>query len=518
MADQTQSVSKSWQARLQASGDQATAALVASLDVDVALWKYDIVGSIAHAQMLCERGILLKDEFAAIKAGLLAVADDLQAGRLAMPIELEDIHMVIEKSLIERTGDAGKKLHTGRSRNDQVATDLRLWARDAADDLSDLVRTLQAAFVNLAADNAKLVMPAYTHLQRAQPILAAHALLAYVEMLQRDRDRLADARTRVNVCPLGSGAVAGTSLPLDRERTAELLGFAEITRNSIDATSDRDFLAELLFACSLLAVHLSRWAEDWIIYSTTEFGMIQLADAYCTSSSMMPQKKNADTLELIRAKAARAIADLVGMLTLLKGLPLAYNRDLQDDKRFAFAAVDAMKQALAVAAGLVASTKFRPERIAADLDNGFLDATSLAEYLVSKNVPFRAAHHAVGTLVAMAERKGVPLAGLPLETLQTACPAVLPDVYDHLGAANVVKRYTPLGAAGEQQVREQVAFWREKLAGETNISPQRCQHNQTSQLAANSQTDGSLVFEWEIGEDGNGIRPKWKKPRGKRTS
>ncbi|MCL2701850.1 MAG: argininosuccinate lyase [Phycisphaerae bacterium] len=463
MAGEKPSGSKSWQARLQASGDEATAALVASLDVDVALWKYDIVGSIAHAQMLSERGILLKEEFATIKAGLLAVADDLQAGRLAMPIELEDIHMVIEKALIERTGDVGKKLHTGRSRNDQVATDLRLWARDAADDLADLVRTLQQAFVHLAASNTTLVMPAYTHLQRAQPILAAHALLAYVEMLQRDRDRLADARARINVCPLGSGAVAGTSLPLDRDRTAELLGFAEITRNSIDATSDRDFLAELLFDCSLLAVHLSRWAEDWIIYSTTEFGMLELADAYCTSSSMMPQKKNADTLELIRAKSARAIADLMGMLTLLKGLPLAYNRDLQDDKRFAFATVDAMKQTLAVASGLVASTTFRPERIASDIDKGFLDATSLAEYLVSKNVPFRAAHHAAGTLVALAEREGKTLTQLPLSTFQLACPTVTPDVYDYLGAANVVKRYSPAGAAGEQQVREQVAFWREKL-------------------------------------------------------
>jgi len=462
MSEQS-NVSKSWQARLQASADAATARLVASLDVDVALWKYDIVGSIAHAQMLSERGVITRDEFAAIKQGLMSVADDLQAGRLPMPIELEDIHMVIEKALTERTGDAGRKLHTGRSRNDQVALDLRLWARDAVDDLSDLIRTLQLAFVQLASANTELVMPSYTHMQRAQPILAAHGLLAYVEMLDRDRDRLADARKRINVSPLGSGAVAGTSLPLDRARTAELLGFAEITRNSIDATSDRDFLAELLFACSLLAVHLSRWAEDWIIYSTTEFGMLELADAFCTSSSMMPQKKNADTLELIRGKSATAIANLVGMLTLIKGLPLAYNRDLQDDKRFAFAAVDSMKQALGVAAGLVASTKFRAQRIAADIDKGFLDATSLAEYLVGKGVPFRQAHHVVGTLVAAAEREGKSLAQLPLATLQAACPAVAGDVYDFLGAANVVKRYAPAGAGGSEQVRQQLEFWNTNL-------------------------------------------------------
>jgi argininosuccinate lyase len=306
-------------------------------------------------------------------------------------------------------------------------------------------------------------MPAYTHLQRAQPVLAGHAVLAYVEMLQRDAERLADARRRIDVCPLGCGAVAGTSLPLDRARTTDLLGFAAVARNSIDATSDRDFLAELCFDCAMLGVHLSRWAEDWIIYSSTEFGLVELHDAYCTSSSMMPQKKNPDTLELIRGKAAGTIANLVGMLTLLKGLPLAYNRDLQDDKRFAFATVAAMRQALAVAAGIAATTRFNERRIAATIDAGYLDATALAEYLVGKGVPFRQAHGIVGRLVARAVELGLELGKLSLDQLRQASSRIGPDVYDHLGPANVVAHYAPQGAAGPRQLREQLAFWKKEL-------------------------------------------------------
>ena len=462
-APKSDATAKSWQARLSAAADAATAQLVASLDVDKALWRYDIVGSIAHAQMLGEQKILTQKEFAQIKAGLLAIAELIETGQLAMPIELEDIHMVIEAALIEQIGAVGGKLHTGRSRNDQVALDLRLWARDAVDEMLAAIATFQRALVDLAERSGQIVMPAYTHMQRAQPIVAGHALLAYAEMLQRDAERLADARKRVNICPLGSGAVAGTSLPLDRARTAELLGFPAFTRNSIDATSDRDFLAELCFCCALLAVHLSRWAEDWIIYSTTEFGFLELSDAYCTSSSMMPQKKNADTLELIRGKSASAIASLTGMLTLLKGLPLAYNRDLQDDKRFAFATVDAMRQSLAVAAGLAATTKLNAPRIAERLDAGYLDATALAEYITAKGVPFRQAHNIVGSLVAAAEKAGRALKDLPLEELQRACEQVTADVYEYLGAANVVKHYSPDGAGGAAQLRKQLEFWHRQL-------------------------------------------------------
>ena len=459
---------KPWQGRLSADADTATAELLASLDVDRHLWRYDVVGSIAHARMLSEAGLISEDDFATIEKALLAIAEDVEVGRLEMPVELEDIHMVIEKALIDRTGSAGAKLHTGRSRNDQIALDLRLWARDAIDDLIDGIASLQRAFVGMAEQQGQVVMPAYTHLQRAQPIMAGHGLLAYVEMLQRDADRLVSARERVNVCPLGSGAVAGTSLPLDRKRTAELLGFPAITRNSIDATADRDFLAELCVDCAILSVHLSRWAEDWIVYSTSEFGLIELHDAYCTSSSMMPQKKNADTLELIRGKAAGAIGQLVGMLTLLKGLPLAYNRDMQDDKRFVFPTVEATCKSLAVAAGIVATTKLATARIAADIDSGFVDATALAEYLVGKDVPFRQAHQMVGRLVARAAAAGATLAELPLADLRDTCDRICDDVYDYIGPANVVRRYAPQGAAGAEQLRTQLAFWKQKLHAENS--------------------------------------------------
>ena len=454
---------KSWQGRLTADPDAMTARLVASIDVDWQLAPYDVWGSCAHAEMLRKIGILTPAELTKIKRGLKSIMADMEADKLDMPADLEDIHMVIEKALIDRVGDVGGKLHTGRSRNDQVALDLRLWARDAIDDLRADIAALQRAFVRLAERQGQIVMPAYTHLQRAQPILAGHALLAYVEMLQRDVDRLSDAQKRVNVSPLGAGAVAGTSLPLDREMTARLLGFDSISTNSIDATSDRDFLAELCFGCAMLAVHLSRWAEDWIIYATTEFGFIELSDAYCTSSSMMPQKKNPDTLELIRAKSATAIANLMGMLTLLKGLPLAYNRDLQDDKRFAFATVAAVRQALGVAAGIVSTARFNAARIAAGLNAGFLDATALAEYLVRRGMPFRQAHHAVGRLVAWADRKGLSLPEVPLSEFRKAIRRVGPDVRKYLGAANVVAHYGPQGAAGAKQLKAQLGGWKKKL-------------------------------------------------------
>ncbi len=463
MAKRTRKSTKSWHGRLSGEADQATSELLASIDVDAALYKYDIAGSLAHATMLREIGVLSRRELGAIKKGLQKVADDIEVGKVKLDPALEDIHMVIESALIKRIGEPGRKLHTGRSRNDQIALDLRLWARDAIDDLVDLLRQLQSAFVAAAGEYGQIVMPAYTHLQRAQPILAGHALLAYVEMLDRDAERLADCRKRVNVCPLGAGAIAGTSIPLDRKLVAKLLGFPAIIRNSIDAVSDRDFLAELCFCLAGLGVHLSRWAEDWIIYSTTEFGFIELDDSVCTSSSMMPQKKNADTLELIRAKSATAIGNLCGMLTLIKSLPSGYSRDLQDDKRFVFATVSTMKSALAVAAKVVSTARFCPGRIAADLDAGFLDATSLAEYLVNKGVSFRTAHGIVGELVANAARTGNTLASLPEVVLRAADKNIGPDAADHLGAANVVKHYKPEGAAGAKQLRKQLNFWKRKL-------------------------------------------------------
>jgi len=455
---------KSWQQRLSAEADPAAAELLASIDVDAALYKYDIVGSIAHARALAAAGVLTRRELAAVRKGLKDVADGIESGRIALDPGLEDIHMVVEAALIQRVGEPARKLHTGRSRNDQVALDLRLWARDAIDGLIGRIADLQRAFAALAGGEAgAAVVPAYTHLQRAQPVCAGHLLLAYVEMLDRDAGRLADCRKRVNVCPLGSGAVAGTSVPLDRALVAELLGFPALSRNSIDATSDRDFLAELCFDLAALAGHLGRWAEDWIIFATTEFGLIELDDAHCTSSSMMPQKKNPDTLELIRAKSATATAALVGLLTLTRSLPSGYSRDLQDDKRFALPAAAAMDAALAAAAGVVAGAKLTPERMADDLDRGFADATSLAEYLVGKGVPFRTAHQIVGGLVARAEKAGRTLAEMPLETLRAACDAVDDDVADSLGAANVARRYATDGAGGPRQLKRQLAYWRKRL-------------------------------------------------------
>ena len=455
--------SKSWGERLSAEPDPAAAELLSSLDVDEQLWRYDIAGSIAHARMLCEQKIITRSELAKIKKALLAIGEKIAAGRLEITTSLEDIHMVIEKALIDRIGSAGRKLHTARSRNDQVALDLRMWARDAVDELLGEINGLQRALVKLAEKYGKIVIPGYTHMQRAQPVVAGHVLLAYVEMLQRDADRLSDARKRVNVCPLGCGAAGGTSLPLDRARTAELLGFPAFARNSIDATSDRDFLAELCFCCAMIALHLSRWAEDWIIYSTSEFGFLELHDAYCTSSSMMPQKKNPDTLELIRGKSATAVGQLTGLLTLLKGLPMSYNRDLQDDKRFAMATVKAMHQALTVAGGVVASVKFNTAKIAAGLDEGFLDATSLTEYLVVKGVPFRTGHQIVGRLVARAIDEGKKLADFTLGEFRKACKKIDRDVYGCLGPENVVKRYAPDGSGGPKQLRKQLAFWKRKL-------------------------------------------------------
>ena len=458
--------SKPWQHRLSADPDQATSRLLASLDVDAELYRYDIAGSIAHATMLGEIGVLSADEARAVIDGLRAVEADIQAGRVEMDVRLEDIHMVVEAALIARIGEPGRKLHTGRSRNDQVALDLRLWARDAVDELRAGVRGLQRAFVELARGQGQIVMPSYTHLQRAQPILAGHLLLAYVEMLQRDAERLADCRRRINVCPLGSGAIAGTSIPLNRRRVAELLDFDAVSRNSIDATQDRDFLIELCFDLALLGGHLSRWCEDWIIFSTTEFGFLELDDRYCSSSSMMPQKKNADTLELIRGKSATATAALVGLLTLTKGLPSGYNRDLQDDKRFALPAAATMAAALTVAAGAASTARFRPERIAGGLDRGFLDATAMAEYLVARGVSFRTAHQVVGGLVARAAAEGKTLAELPAETLRQACDRFGPDVGEFLGAANVVRRYAPEGSAGPKQLQQQLEFWEKELKPE----------------------------------------------------
>jgi argininosuccinate lyase len=437
---------------------------VESLSYDKRLYKYDIVGSIAHAGMLAQQKLITQAEFRAIEKGLVEISADIEAGRFEFDKSAEDIHMAIEAALIQRIGDPGAKLHTGRSRNDQVATDIRLWLRDEIETLQAGIAPLQNAFVQLAAQHTTDPMPAYTHLQRAQPIVIAAYLLSFVEQLERDAVRLKNCRTILNASPLGAGAIAGSTLAIDRKRTAQQLGFADLVYNSIDAISDRDFCAEFIFDCALLAAHLSRFAEDWILFSSNEFGFIRIDDAFCTSSSMMPQKRNPDVLELMRAKTGSVYGALVGMLTILKGQPSGYNRDLQEDKIHVFATADTTEKSLGIAAAVVAHTTFRTKEILAGLDSGFLDATALAEYLVRKGIPFRKAHGIVGTLVAQCEKQRKSLGQLSLEEFQ-ACSAVIDaDVYDYLGAVNVVRRYASAGAAGPEQAQQQLAFWKKHLA------------------------------------------------------
>jgi len=454
---------KNWESRLSGETDELAVNFVESLSVDKRLYKYDIAGSVAHAQMLAEQGLITKAEFAEIKKALFEISETIAAGRFRFDKVQEDIHMAIEAALIEKTGDAGRKLHTGRSRNDQVATDMRLWMRDEIEVVQTRITLLQRALVKLAEKYATAVMPAYTHLQRAQPIVIGAYLLSFVEQLARDYARLGNCSRLLNVSPLGAGAVAGSTLRLDRESTARQLGFASVAANSIDATCDRDFCAEFIFDCCMISTHLSRLAEDWIIYSSCEFGFVKIDDKYCTSSSMMPQKRNPDMLELIRGKCGGVYGSLVAMLTVLKGLGSTYNRDMQEDKKHVFAAADVVGACLEMTAAIVSGASFDTKRIEAGLDAGFLDATAFAEYMVVKGVPFREAHGIVGSLVAACEKEGKALGELSIDEFKKACELVDEDVYDSLGAANVVKQYKTYGAAGAEQVAVQIGYWKERL-------------------------------------------------------
>jgi len=454
---------KSWEERLAGEPDELAVDFVESLSIDKRLYKYDIVGSIAHAQMLAEQKLISKEEFKAIKDGLIAISEEIAAGRFKFEKKYEDIHMAIEAALVAKIGEAGKKLHTGRSRNDQVTTDVRLWMRDRIELLQAKITLLQKAFVKLAGKYAEDIMPGYTHLQRAQPVVIASYLLSFLEQFERDFIRLKNCHRLLNISPLGSGAVAGSTLPLDRKSTAKQLGFSDISYNSIDAVSDRDFCAEFIFDCALIATHLSRLAEDWIIYSSGEFGFVRIDDAYCTSSSMMPQKRNPDLLELIRAKTGRVYGSLVAMLTILKGQPSGYNRDMQEDKVHIFAASDTVEACLDVARAIVSHTKFNTKKISAELEEGFLDATALVEYLVVKGVAFREAHGIVGSLVAYCEQQNKKLAGLSLEELQKYSVSIETDVYENLGAAGVADKYITAGSAGPKQAKEQIAYWNKQL-------------------------------------------------------
>jgi argininosuccinate lyase len=439
-----------------------------SISFDSRLWREDIAGSMAHAAMLQKAGLLSRAELRAILAGLRQIATEIEAGKFRWKAQLEDVHMNIEAELTRRV-PAGAKLHTGRSRNDQVALDMRLWLRDQITRLLAELRALQRALADLGERGGDILIPGYTHLQRAQPVYLAHHLLAYVEMLARDSERLQECQARLNVCPLGSGALAGSTLPLNREHVARSLGFTDaqgsprMSQNSMDAVSDRDFAVEFCAHAALLAVHLSRLAEDLILWASSEFNFIRIADAYTTGSSLMPQKKNPDVAELIRGKTGRMIGNLVALLTLLKGLPMTYNRDLQEDKERLFDSVDTARMTVRLCAAMLRNTAVNREVCQrAALDPALL-ATDLADYLVRKGLPFRQAHHAVGSLVSLAERQGKRLNELPLSDLQSVEPHFGSDALRLFDLKKAMTRRNLPGAPGTREVRRQLARWKRLL-------------------------------------------------------
>ena len=454
---------KMWGGRFRTPIDPVVERYTSSIGVDWRLAPYDVAGSIAHATMLGRCGILSSAEAKRLVQGLRQIERLIQSGRFAPDPKAEDIHSQIQAMLTRRVGPVGEKLHTARSRNDQVALDLRLYCRDAVARLDGGLAALQRALVQVGRAHVDVVIPGYTHLQRAQPVLLAHHLLAYVEMAQRDRDRLHDSLARINVLPLGSAALAGTSLPIDRRVVAKLLDFARVSQNSLDAVSDRDFVIELLADLALLAMHLSRLAEDLILWVTDEFGLAELDDAFATGSSLMPQKKNPDVLELIRGQAGLIFGGLVGLLTVLKGLPLSYNRDLQWDKTVLFQAVDQMTGSLEVLERLVRHLRILRPHATRLLGNDTLCATDLAEFLVRHKVPCATAHRLVGGLVAEAERRGVPLRGLSLAEFRRASPHFNHSVRALLDPRASVARKRSAGSTNPQQVKRALAGWRQRL-------------------------------------------------------
>ena len=437
----------------------------ASIGFDRKMWRQDISGSLAHAKMLAHVGIIAAEDEAAIREGLAAIAAEIEAGQFPFSEALEDIHMNIEARLTERIGDAGKRLHTGRSRNDQVALDVRLWVRDAIDGLDAQIAAVMRELVARAAEHAATVMPGFTHLQPAQPTTFGHHLLAYVEMLSRDRGRLADCRRRLNECPLGAAALCGTGFPIDRHMTAAALGFDGPTRNSLDSVASRDFAAEFLFACAMCATHLSRFAEEIVIWTNPYFGFIKLSDAFTTGSSIMPQKRNPDAAELVRGKTGRVIGSLVGLLTVMKGLALTYFKDMQEDKEGIFDAAESLTLGLAAIGGMVRDMKPQAARLAEAAGAGFSTATDLADWLVRElRLPFRDAHHVTGRLVAKAEERGVDLAGLSIAEMQAVEKRITEAVFDVLSVAASVRSRTSFGGTAPANVARMAAEWQERLA------------------------------------------------------
>jgi len=453
---------KPWSGRFNEPTDAFVEAFTASVDFDQRLYRYDIQGSIAHATMLAKAGILTTTERNDIIAGLEAVRDQIERNEFQWSVSLEDVHMNVESALTQRIGDAGKKLHTGRSRNDQVATDIRLYMRDEIAIIRSGILRLQQALLDLAEREAETVMPGFTHLQTAQPVTFGHHMMAWFEMLQRDRERLADCNKRVNIMPLGAAALAGTTYPIDRHYTAELLGFERPAENSLDAVSDRDFAIEFSAAASLIMMHLSRFSEELIIWSSAQFGFVELSDSFCTGSSIMPQKKNPDVPELVRGKTGRIFGHLMSLLTLMKGQPLAYNKDNQEDKEPLFDTIDNLKGCLKVFADMIPAISCRHDNMRSAAMQGFATATDLADYLVCKGTPFRDAHEVVGKAVAFCVEKGKDLSACTLQELQQFSSDIEQDVFDVLTLEGSVAARNHIGGTAPGQVRQAIIRARHK--------------------------------------------------------
>ena len=455
---------KSWSGRFNEPVSELVKKYTGSIDFDKRLAKWDIDGSLAHAEMLKRVGVLSEQDLAAIQQGMAEIIEDIKSGSLEWSLDLEDVHMNIERRLTDKIGDAGKRLHTGRSRNDQVATDIRLWLRDEITVIQDLIKGLQASLLDLAEQNVDVVMPGFTHLQVAQPVSFGHHMLAYVEMLGRDFERMVDCRKRVNRMPLGAAALAGTTYPIDRSITAELLGFEQICQNSLDAVSDRDFAIEFTAAASLVMVHLSRLSEELILWMSPRVGFIDIADRFCTGSSIMPQKKNPDVPELVRGKTGRVVGHLMGMIVLMKSQPLAYNKDNQEDKEPLFDTVDTLVDTLRIYADMMRGVTVKADNMRAAVMQGFAMATDLADYLVKKGMPFRDSHEVVARAVRFADDKGVDLSELAFVDLAQFSDLIAEDVFKHLTPEGALNARDHIGGTAPAQVRAQIARWRGLIA------------------------------------------------------
>jgi argininosuccinate lyase len=456
---------KLWGGRFRGETDTLVNRFNASIGFDRRLYAEDIEGSVAHCRMLARQGIISDEDASSIQAALGQIQRELDRGEFSVDEEYEDIHSLVEKILIEKIGSVGEKLHTGRSRNDQVALDVRLYVRKATGRIIELIKETQVSLVNLAEQNFDLIMPGYTHLQRAQPVLAAHHLLAYYEMFKRDRERFLDGYKRLNILPLGSAALAGSTFDLNREMVAEELGFDGVALNSMDAVSDRDFVLEFLFGASLVSMHLSRLSEELVIWSTQEFGFISISDAFCTGSSIMPQKKNPDVAELIRGKTGRVYGHLMALLTVMKGLPLTYNKDMQEDKEALFDTADTLEACLHIMSRLIGEISFNGERMNSAARKGYLVATDLADYFVTKGMPFRQAHEVVGKMVLFALEQNKELHELSLEEMKRFTMKIEGDVLDWLDPLSSVNRRNLPGGTGPERVKEAIARARKELEG-----------------------------------------------------